>query len=79
MPLNEVVRAYDLGFRPMPWGDKGYLPANLQPLGEIPPAVADKIGGDEANPFARAEQTIRRQSMNQKRVSESARRQSMNQ
>jgi hypothetical protein len=59
MPLNEVVRVYDLGFRPMPWGDKGFLPAKLQPIGQAPPVTnADEPGSADDNPFASAEKRI---------------------
>ncbi len=34
VPLNELNRVLDLGFKPLPWGDAGYVPANLQKLGE---------------------------------------------
>jgi len=32
IPLNELNRALDLGFKPLPWGDTGYLPSGLQPV-----------------------------------------------
>src|ERR1043166_7440732 len=32
-PANLVNRALDLGMPHLPWGDKGYLPANLQEAG----------------------------------------------
>jgi HK97 family phage portal protein len=32
-PANLVNRALDLGMPHLPWGDKGYLPANLQEVG----------------------------------------------
>ena len=38
LPFNELNRVLDLGFAPLPWGDSGYLPANLQPLGPTQPA-----------------------------------------
>ena len=31
VPFNELNRVLDLGFKPLPWGDTGYLPANLTP------------------------------------------------
>jgi hypothetical protein len=31
VPFNELNRAFDLGFRPLPWGDRGYVPSALQP------------------------------------------------
>ncbi len=33
IPFNELNRVFDLGFKPLPWGDDGYLPANLQKVG----------------------------------------------
>lgn len=32
VPLNELNRTLDLGFKPLPWGDTGYLPSGLQPV-----------------------------------------------
>jgi phage portal protein BeeE len=32
VPFNELNRAFDLGFKPMPWGDQGYLPTSMQPV-----------------------------------------------
>ncbi|HWW02091.1 MAG TPA: phage portal protein [Candidatus Acidoferrum sp.] len=34
IPFNELNRVFDLGFRSLPWGDSGYVPANLQNLGQ---------------------------------------------
>jgi HK97 family phage portal protein len=31
VPFNELNRVLDLGFKPLPWGDQGYLPTNVQP------------------------------------------------
>jgi len=39
IPLNELNRALDLGFKPLPWGDTGYLPAGLQPVGPVQPTA----------------------------------------
>jgi phage portal protein BeeE len=33
VPFNELNRVLDLGFKPLPWGDEGYVAANLQRLG----------------------------------------------
>ena len=33
IPFNELNRVFDLGFKPLPWGDNGYLPSKLQKLG----------------------------------------------
>jgi HK97 family phage portal protein len=32
IPFNELNKAFDLGFKPLPWGNTGYLPAKYQPL-----------------------------------------------
>src|SRR5258706_312927 len=32
IPFNELNRVFDLGFKALPWGDDGYLPAQLQKL-----------------------------------------------
>jgi len=31
VPFNELNRAFDLGFRPLPWGDQGHIPSAMQP------------------------------------------------
>jgi HK97 family phage portal protein len=31
VPFNELNRSFDLGFKPLPWGDKGYVPTTMQP------------------------------------------------
>ena len=33
IPFNELNRFFDLGFKPSPWGDNGYLPKNLIKVG----------------------------------------------
>ncbi len=30
IPLNELNRALDLGFKPLPWGNEGWVPANMR-------------------------------------------------
>ena len=30
IPFNELNRAFDLGFKPLPWGDRGYIPTAMQ-------------------------------------------------
>jgi HK97 family phage portal protein len=32
IPFNELNQVFDLGFKPLPWGDTGYLPTKYQPL-----------------------------------------------
>lgn len=36
IPINELNRSLDLGFKPLPWGDTGYLPSGLQPVDSVP-------------------------------------------
>ena len=40
IPFNELNRAFDLGFKPLPWGDHGYIPTAMQPAANagVPPA-----------------------------------------
>ena len=33
IPFNELNRIFDLGFKPLPWGNTGYLKSNLNPVG----------------------------------------------
>lgn len=35
IPFNELNRSFDLGFKPLPWGDQGYVPSAIQPAGEL--------------------------------------------
>ncbi|HSU54722.1 MAG TPA: phage portal protein [Candidatus Dormibacteraeota bacterium] len=35
IPVNELNRLFDLGFKSLPWGNTGYLPKNLVPTGTI--------------------------------------------
>src|SRR5256885_17250953 len=35
VPFNELNRAFDLGFRPLPHGDNCYLPSQLQEVGRL--------------------------------------------
>jgi HK97 family phage portal protein len=32
IPFNELNRVLDLGFKPLPWGDTGYLPNSIHPV-----------------------------------------------
>ena len=32
IPFNELNQVFDLGFKPLPWGNTGYLPTRYQPL-----------------------------------------------
>jgi hypothetical protein len=44
IPFNELNRAFDLGFKPLPWGDQGHIPSAMQP--------ADSSQADTGNPKA---------------------------
>jgi hypothetical protein len=35
IPLNDLNRSFDLGFRPFLWGDQGYIPSGMQPIGGL--------------------------------------------
>ena len=37
IPFNELNQVFDLGFKPLPWGNTGYLPTKYQPLNQPPP------------------------------------------
>ena len=39
VPFNRINEVYDLGFAPLAWGDRGYLPFSLQP--------AESVGEEE--------------------------------
>jgi len=34
IPFNDLNRAFDLGFGPLPWGDQGYVPSSMKPADE---------------------------------------------
>jgi HK97 family phage portal protein len=35
IPFNELNRVFDLGFKALPWGNNGYLPAKVQNVGSL--------------------------------------------
>jgi len=37
IPFNDLNHVLDLGFQPLPWGNTGYLPSNLQKVGTAQP------------------------------------------
>jgi len=37
VPFNEINELFALGFRPLPWGDKGYVNHNVVEVGEVQP------------------------------------------
>ncbi len=43
IPFNDLNRAFELGFRPLPWGDQGYVPSNMT-------KVEGAQGGDTTKP-----------------------------
>ncbi len=47
IPFNELNRVLDLGFRPLPWGDQGYLPASVQPATSQASGPAAPAGDDQ--------------------------------
>jgi HK97 family phage portal protein len=58
VPFNELNRAFALGFKPLPWGNHGYVPSTVQPAGELPgPAAKAKKNGD---PFTRLAAALNR-------------------
>lgn len=36
VPFNELNRVLDLGLKPLPWGNSGFLRSNLRKLGDGP-------------------------------------------
>jgi HK97 family phage portal protein len=58
VPFNELNRAFDLGFKPLPWGDRGYVPSAMQPADGAGvqgpnPGVAGAAGRPVRDPFTR--------------------------
>jgi phage portal protein BeeE len=55
VPFNEINAVYDLGFRSLPWGDTGHLPAKLQEAGQLStedsPSPAEEEASATENPF----------------------------
>ena len=54
VPFNELNRVFDLGFKALPWGDRGYIPASLQQAGELPTATEPGTSSSPA-PYASAQ------------------------
>lgn len=51
VPFNELNRVFDLGFKKLPWGDKGYVAGTMQPVGEgtaEPPVGNGKSNSNDA-------------------------------
>jgi phage portal protein BeeE len=58
IPLNDLNRAFELGFEPFPWGDKGYIAAGMQAVGEgNPKAESRRPKSEGRNPGARLDPT----------------------
>jgi HK97 family phage portal protein len=53
IPFNDLNRAFDLGFRPLPWGDQGYVPTTMQAVGKGPKGPQGLKEQMDANPFTR--------------------------
>jgi phage portal protein BeeE len=53
VPFNELNHVFDLGFKALPWGDKGHLPATLQEAGQLP-AAAELAGTAPERGFGEA-------------------------
>lgn len=34
IPFNDLNEAFDLGFKPLAWGDQGFIPSTMQPAGK---------------------------------------------
>jgi HK97 family phage portal protein len=50
VPFNELNRAFDLGFKPLPWGDQGYVPTAMQPAGGGSPKAEGRGPKEGRNP-----------------------------
>jgi hypothetical protein len=46
IPFNDLNRAFDLGFRPLPWGEQGYIPGGMQPADAVPTGGKNAITAD---------------------------------
>lgn len=55
VPFNELNRAFDLGFKPLPWGDQGYVPSTMQQAGECKsqPSKVKVPAAPTRDPFSR--------------------------
>jgi hypothetical protein len=53
IPFNEINEAFGLGFRPLPWGGKGYMNRNLIEVGELSTvsrSVGESVSRRTTNP-----------------------------
>ena len=53
VPFNELNRVLDLGFKPLPWGEKGWLASGLQEAGE---SLGSKVLSPESKVLSREQQ-----------------------
>jgi hypothetical protein len=66
VPFNELNRVLDLGFKPMPWGEKGFVAGGLKEVGEqsFKPQASSfretsSARTEERDPFGKALQFLR--------------------
>jgi hypothetical protein len=55
IPFNELNRAFDLGFKELPWGDQGHIPSAMVPADGKPAPVAgskSQVSGSGDRPRA---------------------------
>ena len=45
IPFNDLNRAFDLGFEPLPWGDRGYVPTTMQAVDRHSQSEGDEVKG----------------------------------
>jgi HK97 family phage portal protein len=51
IPFNDLNRAFDLGFRPFPWGEQPYVPSSMQQVGTATnPSAKGQSGLPSSNP-----------------------------
>jgi phage portal protein BeeE len=62
IPFNDLNRAFDLGFEPLPWGEQGYVPSTMQAVGglkvegsklKVPSSPAEAAPAAAPDPFTR--------------------------
>jgi hypothetical protein len=59
VPWNDVNRVLDLGFPEYPWGNQGYLPFSLQPVGTAVAAEPSAVSGQPSAPPDGASASLR--------------------
>jgi hypothetical protein len=52
IPFNELNRSFDLGFKPLPWGDKGYVPSAMQAAEGLDPKAEGRNPKEGRDPKA---------------------------